>query len=237
MRYIKRNILIVILMVTIFLLTGCGKSYEKKIEEKYGIEIETDDKDDLKKVDTYFSKLPKGFIEELKKYDDYDNRTIKIVLKKSYDEQTRVKYDISTGDCWYIDSSQDLENQISYCVIQSVIFNMVNRKDRDGLLLKWNDFNPEDYKYGDDDKYAEYFYGNTSKENAYFIDPKPLQSAGDDATTIFILLMKSDYDLDDLFKNSPKIRDKAKYLCEEIERAFETVDETAYWNRHFAGKE
>lgn len=66
MRYIKRNILIVILMVTIFLLTGCGKSYEKKIEEKYGIEIETDDKDDLKKVDTYFSKLPKGFIEELK---------------------------------------------------------------------------------------------------------------------------------------------------------------------------
>ena len=46
MRYIKRNILIVILMVTIFLLTGCGKSYEKKIEEKYGIEIETDDKDD-----------------------------------------------------------------------------------------------------------------------------------------------------------------------------------------------
>lgn len=68
-------------MVTIFLLTGCGKSYEKKIEEKYGIEIETDDKDDLKKVDTYFSKLPKGFIEELKKYDDYDNRTIKIVLK------------------------------------------------------------------------------------------------------------------------------------------------------------
>ena len=37
MRYIKRNILIVILMVTIFLLTGCGKSYEKKIEEKYGI--------------------------------------------------------------------------------------------------------------------------------------------------------------------------------------------------------
>lgn len=138
--------------------------------------------------------MPKGFIEELKKYDDYDNRTIKIVLKKSYDEQTRVKYDISTGDCWYIDSSQDLEDQISYCVIQSVIFNMVNRKDRDGLLLKWNDFNPEDYKYGDDDKYAEYFYGNTSKENAYFIDPKPLQSAGDDATTIFILLMKSDYD-------------------------------------------
>lgn len=80
MRYIKRNILIVILMVTIFLLTGCGKSYEKKIEEKYGIEIETDDKDDLKKVDTYFSKLPKGFIEELKKYDDYDNRTILILI-------------------------------------------------------------------------------------------------------------------------------------------------------------
>ena len=43
-----------------------------------------------------------SIFEELKKYDDYDNRTIKIVLKKSYDEQTRVKYDISTGDCWYI---------------------------------------------------------------------------------------------------------------------------------------
>ena len=77
MRYIKRNILIVILMVTIFLLTGCGKSYEKKIEEKYGIEIEGADNDTLKIIDEYFSKLPKGFVEELKKYEGIDNPKIK----------------------------------------------------------------------------------------------------------------------------------------------------------------
>ena len=39
-KIIKKILLAVILNVAFFSLTGCGKSYEKKIEEKYGIEIE-----------------------------------------------------------------------------------------------------------------------------------------------------------------------------------------------------
>ena len=66
---IKKMILFILFTVVIFILTGCGKSYEKKIEEKYGIEIEGADNDTLKIIDEYFSKLPKGFVEELKKYE------------------------------------------------------------------------------------------------------------------------------------------------------------------------
>ena len=36
--------------------------------------------------------------------------------------------------------------------------------------------------------------------------------------------------------NLPRIVDKMKFLCSEISRIFDTVDETAYWNRHFIEK-
>ena len=62
---IKKMIQIILFTAVIFSLTGCGKSYEKKIEERYGIEIEGADNDTLKIIDEYFSKLPKGFVSEL----------------------------------------------------------------------------------------------------------------------------------------------------------------------------
>ena len=65
---IKKMIQIILFTAVIFSLTGCGKSYEKKIEERYGIEIEGADNDTLKIIDEYFSKLPKGFVSELEKY-------------------------------------------------------------------------------------------------------------------------------------------------------------------------
>ena len=45
---IKKIVLLTMLITTIFILTGCGKSYEEKIEERYGIEIEGADNDTLK---------------------------------------------------------------------------------------------------------------------------------------------------------------------------------------------
>lgn len=68
------------LIITIFILTGCGKSYEKKIEERYGIEIEGADKKTLKIIDAYFLKLPKGFVSELEKYEGIDDRKIFIKI-------------------------------------------------------------------------------------------------------------------------------------------------------------
>lgn len=45
--------------------------------------------------------------------------------------------------------------------------------------------------------------------------------------------MDDDVDSSSVFKENPKLRAKAKYLCDEVNRAFETADETAYWNRYF----
>ena len=49
--------------------------------------------------------------------------------------------------------------------------------------------------------------------------------------------MDDDVDASPVFEKNPKLRAKAKYLCDEINRAFETADETAYWNRYFKQKE
>ena len=51
---IKKMIQFILFTAVIFSLTGCGKSYEKKIEERYGIEIEGADNDTLKIIDEYF---------------------------------------------------------------------------------------------------------------------------------------------------------------------------------------
>ena len=75
---IKKMILFILFIAVIFSLTGCGKSYEKKIEERYGIEIEGADNDTLKIIDEYFANLPKGFVKELKKYEGIDDRKLHI---------------------------------------------------------------------------------------------------------------------------------------------------------------
>ena len=53
---------------------------KKKIEEKYGIEIEGADNDTLKIIDEYFANLPKGFVKELKKYEGIDDRKLHIEI-------------------------------------------------------------------------------------------------------------------------------------------------------------
>ncbi len=50
---------------------------------------------------------------------------------------------------------------------------------------------------------------------------------------IFAIIMDDDVDASPVFEKNPKLRAKAKYFCDEINRAFETADETAYWNRYF----
>ena len=77
---IKKMILFILFIAVIFSLTGCGKSYEKKIEERYGIEIEGADNDTLKIIDEYFANLPKGFVKELKKYEGIDDRKLHIEI-------------------------------------------------------------------------------------------------------------------------------------------------------------
>ena len=45
--------------------------------------------------------------------------------------------------------------------------------------------------------------------------------------------MRAGKNIESMLEQCPKIRVKAEYLCKEIERAFNTVDENAYWNSCF----
>ena len=67
----------------------------------------------------------------------------------------------------------------------------------------------------------------------YFTTTEALKSDRNDAAEIFAIIMDDDVDASPVFEKNPKLRAKAKYLCDEINRAFETADETAYWNRYF----
>ena len=90
---IKKMILFILFIAVIFSLTGCGKSYKEKIEERYGIEIEGADNDTLKIIDEYFANLPKGFVKELKKYEGIDDRKLHIEIG----DETNFYSDIGNG--------------------------------------------------------------------------------------------------------------------------------------------
>lgn len=230
MKIIKKILIIVMTMGILFALTGCGKSYEKKIEERYGIEIENADNDTLKIIDEYFSKLPKGFVEELKKYEGIDNRKLFIEIGDELDFYS----DIGKGDTWKIKKDEDIKWSLGYLTGYSICYNITTRKYRNGLLDNWSEYNPAGFQYGsNEDEFLRYVIIENANEEAYFISPGALQSGLNDAADIFASIMDDEVNMDLIFKQKPKLRAKAKYFCDEINRAFETADETAYWNRYF----
>ena len=229
---IKKMILFILFIAVIFSLTGCGKSYEKKIEEKYGIEIEGADNDTLKIIDEYFSKLPKGFVEELKKYEGIDDRKIFIKIndeKGMYDFSS----DIAKGDYWTIGASDDMDMGLGYCTMYSIWYNVTRRKDTDGILEDWDSYNPVGFQYGDSDTYSKYAFSENNYENAYFISDGTINHKLSDMGGYFAVMMRAGKNIESMLEQCPKIRAKAEYLCKEIERAFNTVDENAYWNSCF----
>lgn len=108
MKSIRKILILTMLMSLIFVLTGCGKSYEEKIEERYGIEIEGADNDTLKIIDEYFANLPKGFVKELKKYEGIDDRKLHIEIGN----KTSFYSDIGKGDTWNIKKMTTLREHL-----------------------------------------------------------------------------------------------------------------------------
>ena len=87
---------------------------ELEIEQKYGIEIEKVREEDLKVISEYFAKLPDGFVEELKTYQDYEEyQDRKIYIYVSGDGVTDVKNDVSRGDYWILDNNKEIEDQLA----------------------------------------------------------------------------------------------------------------------------
>lgn len=104
------------------------------------------------------------------------------------------------------------------------------------FLSDWNDYNPDGFTYGSSSKNKKYLCSSSNIENGYFL----LDETMEDPITEVQLLFSMLWDDECMEKynaiNLPRIVDKMKFLCSEISRIFETVDETAYWNRYFIEK-
>ena len=172
----KTSITIVIMIMTI-MLSGCGKNKSEKInekeleiEQKYGIEIEKVREEDLKVISEYFAKLPDGFVEELKTYQDYEEyQDRKIYIYVSSDGITDVKNDLSRGDYWILDNNKEIEGQLAYCTMESAYYNIKYRKNHMEAMFSIPLFNPEGYDYSDTTEYFKYLYNEDNQEEAYFI--------------------------------------------------------------------
>ena len=241
----KKILITVTMMIMAITLSGCEKNKserlnerELEIEQKYGIEIEKVREEDLKVIDDYFAKLPDGFVKELKTYQDYEEYPDrKIYIYVSGDGVTDVKNDVSRGDYWILNNNKEIEDQLAYCTMESVSYNISYRKKGTNLLHAWNRYNPSIYDYSDDKEYFKYLYNEDNQEEAYFIGDEPALDDIDDEARMFSLLMTEDEKGIEILDKAPKIRQKALYIRDVIQFSFDTVDTTAYWNRHFAGKE
>ena len=244
---------IILVATTIFLFTSCSKKDDlsacdekrKEIEEKYGIilcitenEIDFDeftkvkvieDEEELKKalenLDEVLATIPSGFIEELK---SYSQRTLNIVISESY--SSGVKFVGNNQEFWTIDR-RNINMDISKNIIYSVYKNM-NRPNCDmDFLDDWEDYNPEGFSYGNIEEYSQYLFDGNNTYDTYFITKTMMENKYDDIENCFWCLWKDEMIMYNAMA-APKIHAKFEYLCSELDRVFETVDENAYWARY-----
>lgn len=258
MKPIKKLIISTIIISFILTITGCSKSKEtdycldkkEKIEAKYGITIcygkdkikeksvssykllDNERKVDaiLDEIDDYFSKLPEGFIEEVTTFDSDDATEIVILILKK--DSVGVSFNDREHEYWLVNES-DTDMDLAGDMMYSMMFHAKYSPKRDGFLSDWNDYNPDGFTYGSSSKNKKYLCSSSNIENGYFL----LDETMEDPITEVQLLFSMLWDDECMEKynaiNLPRIVDKMKFLCSEISRIFDTVDETAYWNRYF----
>lgn len=233
MKLIKKIIYSIILLMSFMALTACGKkqkSREEKFEEKYDIEINNASDENLDSLEKWFSKLPEGFIAEIRKYQKQNNRTLTITFT---DDTSEYNFDINKGDNWYINTNKKTDAQFSYCLVYTIFFEVANREKDLNFCREWDYYNPDNFSYGKGEQYKEYVFDKDNYENAYFVSTEAMKEKLEDAASIFIVLMLPEFENDEKLKEIPKIYLKAKYLCDEIYRVYDSVDGKAYWNRCF----
>ena len=245
---------IILVAATIFLFTGCSKKDdlsacdEKKneIEEKYGITIcygddkveakelkgakmlsdETRIDTSLDEIDTFFSKLPDGFLDELEKY---SGKSFLVVMLDQ--DLSGVIMDGLKEEHWVVDCSM-VTSSLALAMMHSIYWHVEHADEDLGFLKDWNKYNPSDFEYGNPDKYKKYLFGNGNDYESYFAIEGEMESMIDDVRWLFKLLWDEEAILLKDTTLIPKIRAKMRYICSELDRVFETVDENAYWARY-----
>ena len=245
---------IILVAATIFLFIGCSKKDDlsacdakrNEIEEKYGITIcygddkveakelkdakmlsdETRINTSLDEIDTFFSRLPVGFLEEMEKY---SNKKICIIILN--EDLTGVALKNVEKQQWAVDSTM-ITSSLAIDMMYSIYWYTKNADEDLGFLKDWNKYNPSDFEYGNPDKYKKYLFGNGNDYESYFAIEGEMESMIDDVRWLFKLLWDEEAILLKDTTLIPKIRAKMRYICSELDRVFETVDENAYWARY-----
>ena len=243
---------IILLAATIFLFTGCSKKDDlsacdekrNEIEEKYGITIlygdDTvsaemisnvkliSDKEKIKvlldQVGEYFSSIPDGFIKELTSYS-------KLPVNITLVDEKNIGVIFDEEEYWVV-NEYDIKSDIARNMIYSIYWNVNHAENSPGFLMELHKYNPLDFEYGNMEKCSKYVFNENNHDNTYFINEDMMNSFVDEIQVLFGLLcdentMKA-YNVNAL----PKIQAKFEYLCSELDRVFETVDENAYWARY-----
>ena len=249
---------VVMSVVAVFMLAGCTKKKDlsvcdekrKGIEEKYGInilygddEVESEDISNIKlisdenkimqlleEIEEYFSNLPKDFISELMTYSELpinitiiDDKKLGVILYNVQEE-------------YWIVNEENIKSDLARDMIYSIYWNVNHAENSPGFVLDWDKYNPLDFEYGDVEKNKKYMYGEADLYNTYFVTEKMMQSIYDDIEHLFSYLWQEEYMKMYNTTVAPKIQAKFEYLCSELDRVFETVDENTYWARYINNK-
>ena len=250
----KKLLFLAFAVITAYMLVGCGKKREfaecdkmrKSIEEKYGITIlygddkveakelkgakmlsdETRIDTSLDEIDTFFSKLPDGFLDELEKY---SGKSFLVVMLDQ--DLSGVIMDGVKEEHWVVDCSM-VTSSLALAMMHSIYWHVEHADEDLGFLKDWYRYNPSDFEYGNPDKYKKYLFGNGNDYESYFAIEGEMESMIDDVRWLFKLLWDEEAILLKDTTLIPKIRAKMRYICSELDRVFETVDENAYWARY-----
>lgn len=248
---------IVLAIVIVILTVGCSRKNDlsacdekrDKIEEKYGITIcYGDDKlegeavselelcDDpnkidgiLDEIDEYFSKLPKGFVDELTSMIEGKKTNIYVVISK--EQYIGVSFKTEGTEYWIINEKEAI-SPLAENTMYSIVYRMVHSDEIASFMPNWKEYNPKSFEYGERVDNKKYLYGVSSNNDCYFITEESMKDVVKEMLLLFAILWDDTtmqlYNIADL----PKIDAKLKYLCSELDRVFETVDENAYWARY-----
>ena len=250
----KKLCILALVIAVMFLFVGCGKknnltqfdTKKHSIEKKHGITIcygndkieskelanakilsdENKIEAVLEEIDLFFSNLPDGFLEEL---EGYSNKSICVIVVD--EDLSGVSLVKEKKQQWAVDCTM-VTSSLAIDMMYSIYWYIEKAENNMKFLADWNKYNPSDFKYGNPDKYKKYLYGNGNDYESYFLMEGNMNSKLDDLRLSFMCLWKEEAVYLQDTEAVPKIHAKFEYLCSELDRVFETVDENAYWARY-----
>lgn len=230
---------------SIFSLEEVNENLRQNIEEKYninikygneitnysvgGMSIETINDEEsinsaLNKLNYNISLYPDGFFNEFSK----QNLKLNIYLIKKFSEKNVTGITDTTSNNVVITIATDYNFSTSF---NHEIYHYIERYINlsGGAYKTWNNLNPKDFSYGKSNK--QYTYTSTNSPDSYFVNIYAEESEFEDRASTFEYMMSTNKI--NAFNKGNRLYLKAKYICNQINLFFDTVNENVveYWER------